>query len=138
MPCALKGEQSMPKQSNRGRLLAALFAATLFTVSHPAAAQSLVDLDLLVQGSAKPADGLALARSQAAGGAFLDALATLDRVLAIDPKHKQAKLLHASLLCRIDDADGASLEFGRLKKSSYKKAEWAEAIAPCKKPEGAA
>lgn len=124
----------MPKQSNRGRFVIALFAATIFAVSAPAAAQSLDELDRLVQGSAKPADGLALARSQAAGGAWLDALATLERVLAVDPKHKQARLLHASLLCRIDDADGATLEFGRLKKSSYKKAEWAEAIAPCKQP----
>ncbi len=125
----------MPKQSNRGRFVIALFAATIFAVSAPAAAQSLDELDRLVQGSAKPADGLALARSQSAGGAWLDALATLERVLAVDPKHKQARLLHASLLCRIDDADGATLEFGRLKKSSYKKAEWAEAIAPCKQPE---
>lgn len=74
-----------------------------------------------------------MARSQAASGAWLDALTTLERVLVADPKHKEAKLLHASLLCRIDDADGAALEFGRLKKSSYKKDVWAAAIAPCAK-----
>ena len=100
----------------------------------PAAAQSLDELDGLVQASAKPADGLKLARSQADAGALLDALATLERVLAVDPKHKQARLLHASLLCRVDDGPGAAFEFGRLKSGSYKKAEWAAANAPCNKP----
>ena len=94
-------------------------------------AQSLEDLDRLVQGSAKPADGLALARSQAAAGDLLDALATLERVLAADPKDKQVKLLHASLLCRIDDRDGAAAEFARLRAKDYKKAEWSAALVPC-------
>ncbi len=115
---------------------AALAACMIAGLPQIASAQSLDELDRLVTASAKPAAGLALAQTQSAAGAWLDALATLERVLAVDPKHKQAKLLHASLLCRIDDADGAKLEFGRLKKSSYKKAEWAEAIAPCKKFEG--
>lgn len=96
-----------------------------------ASAQSLEDLDRLVQSSVKPADGLALARSQAAGGDLLDALATLERVLAVDPKHKQAKLLHASLLCRIDDREGAAAEFARLRAKDYKKPEWSAALVPC-------
>lgn len=96
-----------------------------------ASAQSLEDLDRLVQNSAKPADGLALARSQAVAGDLLDALATLERVLAVDPKHKQGRLLHASLLCRIDDRDGAAAEFARLRSKDYKKAEWSAALVPC-------
>ena len=94
-------------------------------------AQTIDDLDRLVQASAKPADGLALARSQASSGALLDALATLDRVLAVEPKHKQARLLHATLLCRIDDRDGAAVEFSRLRSKDYKKADWNAALAPC-------
>jgi hypothetical protein len=103
----------------------------------PAAAETLEQLDALVQASAKPKEGLALARTQAGSGAWLDALATLDRVLAIEPKHKQARLLHASILCRLDDADGAKLEFARIKSGDYKKADWAAAIAPCNALKGA-
>lgn len=110
-------------------ILAGLLAALILPQS--AFAQSLEDLDQLVQGSVKPADGLALARSQTSSGGLLDALATLDRVLAVDPKHKQARLLHASLLCRIDDRDGAAVEFARLRSKDYKKADWSAALAPC-------
>ena len=98
---------------------------------HGAAAQSLEALDQLVLSSAKPADGLALARSQVAAGALLDALATLERVLTVDPKDKQARLLHASLLCRIDDRGGASVEFAKLRAKDYKKPDWSAALVPC-------
>ncbi len=103
--------------------------AALLTV--PAAAQTLEELDTLVSASAKPKEGLALARTQAGAGVWLDALATLDRVLAAEPKHKQARLLRASILCRLDDLGGAKLEFARIKSGDYKKADWAAAIAPC-------
>ena len=100
-------------------------------LAQPAWAQSLEELDRLVQSSAKPADGLALARSQAATGSLLDALATLERVLTVDPKHKQVRLLHASLLCRIDDRDGAAAEFAKLRSKDYKKPDWSAALVPC-------
>ena len=96
-----------------------------------AAAQSLEELDRLVQSSAKPADGLALARSQVAAGDLLDALATLERVLTVDPKDKQVRLLHASLLCRIDDRGGAAVEFAKLRAKDYKKPDWSAALVPC-------
>jgi hypothetical protein len=96
-----------------------------------AAAQNLEELDRLALASAKPKTGLALAGSQAASGALLDALATLERVLMVDPKNKPARLLHASILCRIDDRDGAGAEFAKLKSGDFKKAEWAAARAPC-------
>ena len=96
-----------------------------------AAAQLLEELDRLVQSSVKPAEGLALARSQAAAGDLLDALATLERVLTVDPKDKQVRLLHASLLCRIDDRSGASAEFAKLRAKDYKKPDWSAALVPC-------
>lgn len=96
-----------------------------------AAAQSIEEIDALVTASSKPKDGLALARSQVEASAWLDALTTLERVLTIDPKNKQARLLHASILCRIDDPGGAGLAFSRLKKGDYKKADWGAARAPC-------
>ena len=110
-----------------------IFACLVGALVLPGAAlaQSIEELDRLVQSSAKPADGLALARAQASAGGLLDALATLDRVLAVDPRHKQARLLHASLLCRIDDREGAAIEFARLRAKDYKKAEWSAAMVPC-------
>jgi hypothetical protein len=110
------------------RLLPAMLALLL---AAPVAAQTLEELDGLVTASAKPKEGLAMARSQAGAGAWLDALATLDRVLAADPKHKQARLLRASILCQLDDPGGARNEFARLKSGDYKKADWAAAAAPC-------
>ena len=115
----------------RARFAIAAALLTSLTLPQPVFAQTIDDLDRLVQASVKPAEGLALARSQASSGALLDALATLDRVLAVEPKHKQARLLHASLLCRIDDRDGAAVEFSRLKSKDYKKVDWNAALAPC-------
>ncbi len=110
------------------------FIAASAVLPQFASAQSLEALDQLVLASAKPADALVLARSQAGSGALLDALATLERVLLTDPANKPAQLLHASILCRIDDRDGAAAEFARLKAKDFKKPEWAAARAPCDAP----
>ena len=114
-------------------VIAFIAAAAILPLS--ATAQSLEALDQLVLASAKPADGLALARSQAESGAWLVALATLERVMMIDAKNKPASLLHASILCRIDDRDGAAAEFAKLKSKDFKKSEWAAARAACAAPE---
>lgn len=117
--------------STPSRLGLSALALALVLAAAPAAAQTLQDLDQLLDASAKPKAGVALAQTQAGAGAWLEALATLDRVLAAEPKHKQARLLHASILCRLDDRDGARTEFARIKSGDYKKAEWAAAMAPC-------
>lgn len=118
-----------------GRLTAAVALVTAGGLTPQAlSAQSLEALDQMVPSSAKSADALALARAQAGSGALLDALATLERVLMADPKNKPAKLLHASILCRVDDPDGAAAEFAVLKAKDYKKAEWAAAREPCAPP----
>lgn len=116
----------------------ALAACLVAGLPQAASAQSLDDLDRLITASVKPAEGLALARSQSAAGSWLEALATLERVLTVDPKHKQARLVHAEILCRIDDLEGASVEFSRLKSRDYKKAEWTAATAACKHSAGGA
>ena len=118
------------------RAISAALALMAASAVYPqvATAQSLEVLDQLILASTKPADGMALARSQAGSGAMLDALATLERVLLTDPGNKPASLLHASILCRIDDRDGAVAEFARLKSKDYKKPEWAAARAPCEAP----
>lgn len=122
--------------SNAYRGVSASFALMVAStvLPQPASAQSLEALDQLILASAKPADGIALARLQAGSGALLDALATLERVLLTDPANKPAQLLHASILCRIDDPDGAAAEFARLKSKDFKKPEWAAARAPCEAP----
>lgn len=115
----------------RGISAAFAFVTTFAIMSQSATAQSLEALDQLVLASAKSEGGLALARSQAVSGALLDALATLERTLLTDPANKPARLLHASILCRIDDRDGAAVEFARLKSKDFKKPDWAAAREPC-------
>lgn len=128
----------MRKTSIGRRLSASFLYAAAMAFGGSAGAQTLEELDQLVQASAKPKNGLVLAQTQAGAGDWLEALATLERVLANDPKNKQARLMHASLLCHVDDLDGAKVEFARLKSGTYKKAEWAAAIAPCATLEGTA
>jgi Flp pilus assembly protein TadD len=99
--------------------------------ANSADAQSIEEIDQLVRSSEEPAGGLALARTQVAAGSLLEALATLDRSLAVDPKNKQARLLHANILCLIDDRVGASVEFGQLRAKDYSKSQWAAALGSC-------
>jgi thioredoxin-like negative regulator of GroEL len=117
--------------------LTAIAAVFAFAAAAPLAAQTVEELDRIVDASAKPADGLAQAQAQIDSGAMLEAIATLDRVLAREPKHKGAKLLRASLLCRVDDRGGAAAAFTRLKEKDYKKDEWAAALLPCEGKTGA-
>jgi len=124
----------MTSDAYRGVLAACAFITASAVLPQHAVAQSLEALDQLVLSSAKPADGLAVARSQAGSGALLDALATLERILLADPSNKPARLLHASILCRIDDREGAAAEFGKLKSKDFKKPEWAAARAACAPP----
>ncbi len=119
----------------RTGLTASAFA--LLMAALPASAETVEELDRIVDASAKPAEGLAMAQGQAASGSLLEAIATLDRVLANDPKHKPARLLRASLLCRVDDRGGAAVAFARLKEKDYRKADWAAALEPCKGKTGA-
>ena len=96
-----------------------------------ARAETVEQLDWLSQMAGQPASGLKLASDQAARGELLDALATLERVLTAHPEAKEAQLRHASLLCRVDDREGAAAEFSRLKKRDFGKQAWAEATASC-------
>ncbi len=116
------------------RIAAALALAVAPAGALPAWPQTAEELDQLVQPGEKAEDGVALARSQISAGALLEALATLERTLAVKPKSKQAKLLHAGILCQIDDRTGAAVEFGRLKAKDFSKDEWAEAQALCAAP----
>lgn len=124
----------MATTAYRGVSAVLAFMAASTVLPQSVTAQSLEALDQLVLAGAKSADGVTLARSQAGSGALLDALATLERVLLTDPANKPARLLHATILCRIDDRDGAAAEFAKLKSKDFKKPEWAAARAACAAP----
>ena len=93
------------------------FAALCLIVGiTPAGAQSdpLAELDSLSRASADPASGLALARRQIGIGDLVGAVATTERIIALHPESDDALLLHASLLCRLDDPAGARTELAEL------------------------
>lgn len=94
-------------------------------------AQTVADLDRLSRAAEQPATGLTLARSQISDGALLDALSTLERVILNTPANDEARLLHAGLLCRLDDREGSLVEFDALRGRNFPPALWSEATAPC-------
>jgi len=114
------------------RRCSALLLAALLVGVAPAAAQDLAALDALSDRSAEETGGLALAREQAARGELLEALATLERVLALFPKSPAARLDHAVLLCRVGDPQGAEAEFARLDAEDYPSGALAQARAACR------
>ena len=109
------------------RLLLGLSAAAL--LAPPAAAQD--DADALVAASRQVDTGMALARSQIAASDLTGALGTLERVLFAYPEIVPPRLLYASLLCRLDDRQGAELELGLLAGKRIADADWAEVTAAC-------
>ena len=96
------------------RLLAGS-AAALWLAALPAQAQDTQALETLAAASQSEAEGTALAQAQAARGEWLEALATLDRVLAVNPRSQGSRLLHALYLCEVDDKQGGLLELSRLR-----------------------
>ncbi len=99
------------------RLGAAAFGLAI--VAGPAQADTFEVLDALSDASADETTGIALAREQATRGEYLEALATLERVLAENPKSREARLIHALFLCRVDDQQGGLVAIDKLKKKHY-------------------
>ena len=94
--------------------LSALLLALAVTAT-PAAADTLDQLDLLAEATDSEQSGVALAQEQAARGHYLEALATLERVLALYPRSQSALLVHALYLCEVDDRQGGLLELSKLR-----------------------
>jgi Flp pilus assembly protein TadD len=99
----------------------------------PARAQAdpAADLEALSQQSAEVGPGIALAHQQIGNGDLTSAVATLERVLMRHPEADDALLLHASLLCRLDDPAGARIEFDELRDHPISDQDWSAAIAAC-------
>ena len=88
-------------------------------------------LDQLSQASAAVGPGTALARQQIQAGDLTGAVATLERVLTNHPEAYDVLLLHASLLCRLDDGDGARVEIDEVANRPTSRQAWAEVNAAC-------
>lgn len=109
------------------RLLLGLSAAALLAPA--AAAQD--DADALVAASQQVDSGMALARRQIAASDLTGALGTLERLLFARPEVVPTRLLYASLLCRLDDRQGAELELGLLAGKRIADPDWAGVTAAC-------
>lgn len=105
--------------------------ACLLVPTLPARADPVAELEALSRETGSAQSGLALARRQAAGGDLLGAVATLERVLIGHPEAEEALLLHASLLCRLDDREGALIELDELRGRPFPDKLWTDATAPC-------
>lgn len=93
--------------------LAVLLAAIASTL--PATAETIEQLDALAAASEDEQAGVALAQAQAQRGEYLEALATLERVLTLFPRSQSALLMHALYLCQVDDRQGGMVELSKLR-----------------------
>jgi hypothetical protein len=100
-------------------------------VSGSLCAESFEELDKLSDRSADEASGISAAQEQADSGAYLEALATLERVLAAHPKSLQARLIHALYLCQVDDRRGGLVEISKLDEKRFGAKLLSEARARC-------
>lgn len=109
------------------RFLCGLLAVALLSPAW--AAQE--DPDGLVAATGQLDSGMALARRQIAAADLAGALGTLERVLFAYPEAVPPRLLYASLLCRLDDRQGAELELGLLAGKRIDDSDWAVVTAAC-------
>jgi hypothetical protein len=117
----------------RGWMLPLLtFAGAAALGAGPALAQAVPsDPDALIGASLSPDTGMTLARSQIGDRDLLGAVGTLERVLLAHPEATPARLLYASLLCRLDDPEGAGLEIRLLNGQPIADSDWSEVTAAC-------
>lgn len=107
------------------------FLAALLGASSPALADTPAQLDGQLRATAKVPSGLGLVRQQLRDDDLTGALATVERVIILDPLNAEARLLHASLLCRLDDRPGAQTEFDPLRGHDVPDGIWREETKPC-------
>lgn len=113
------------------RITLSLFAAVFGFAAGPALAETPQQLDGQLRATAKVPLGLGLVRQQLRDGDLTGALASVERVIILDPLNAEARLLHASLLCRLDDRTGSQTEFDPLRGHNVPEAMWRDETAPC-------
>jgi uncharacterized protein HemY len=106
-------------------------AAGLLSATAPGFADPVAELDDLSRVSTDVAPGITFARNQIGKGDLLGAIATLERLLINHPESDEVLLLHAGLLCRIDDPTGSLIELDVLRNSNISEKAWSEATAAC-------
>ncbi|GEM_PF-1937467 len=100
-------------------------------LANPVQAQSLEQLDQLSDLSVNEESGIAAAQDQAGNGSLLEALATLERVMAVHPNSLNARMLHAYYLCAIDDQQGARVEIDNMDEDDFGRQNLTELRARC-------
>jgi Tfp pilus assembly protein PilF len=108
--------------------------AALLGASAPALADTPAQLDQQLRATAKVPSGLGLVRQQLRDGDLTGALASVERVIILDPLNAEARLLHASLLCRLDDRPGSQTEFDPMRGHDLPDPLWQEETAHCQEP----
>lgn len=110
-----------------------LCAACALGIAAPAWAQAgpEAEIDRLIDASGSVDSALALARRQVSEDDLIGAAATLERLLVDHPEADDALLLHASLLCRLDDGAGARTELAAMKAGRGSEEAWADVRAAC-------
>jgi len=109
------------------RLPLALLAVAILS----SAVRAQDDSDGLAAATQQLDSGMTLARRQIGASDLLGALGTLERVLFAHPEAIPPRLLYASLLCRLDDRQGAELELGLLDGKPIADSDWAGVAAAC-------
>lgn len=112
-------------------VLIAFFAAPFWSSPIHAQSAGIESPELLSDAALQVETGVALARRQIGETDLLGAAGTLERVLFAHPDAPEPRLLYASLLCRLDDADGASVELGLLPPEAITDDSWREVAEAC-------
>ena len=109
------------------RFSLALLAAALL----PSDARAQDDPDSLAAATGQLDSGMALAYRQVRATDLPGALGTLERLLFAYPEAVPPRLLYASILCLVDDRQGAELELGLLAGKPTADSDWAAVAAAC-------
>jgi hypothetical protein len=105
--------------------------ALLAVAALSSAARAQDDPGTLAAATQQLDSGMTLARRQIGASDLLGALGTLERVLFAYPEAVPPRLLYASLLCRLDDRQGAELELGLLAGKPIADPDWAGVASAC-------
>lgn len=112
-----------------------LLMIALLGAAPPALAETPAQLDRQLRETARVPSGLGLVRQQLRDGDLTGALASVERVIILDPLNAEARLLHASLLCRLDDRPGSQAEFDPMRGHDLPEKLWREETAHCEEPQ---
>lgn len=116
-------------------LRTAVLPVAAFLAAPAALADTPAQLDQQLRATGKVPTGLGLVRRQLADGDLTGALASVERVIILDPLNAEARLLHASLLCRLDDRPGSQTEFDPMRGHDLPETMWREETAHCEEPQ---